>query len=64
MDVEGIVRDQAGLPTGELAELAAMFPIFRDYRRSVRDGTRRASHVELRLRRTSRRGYHRDRYYQ
>lgn len=29
MDVDGIVRDQAGVPTGELAELAAMFPIFR-----------------------------------
>jgi predicted amidohydrolase YtcJ len=29
MDVEGIVRDEAGLPTGELAELAAMFPVFR-----------------------------------
>ena len=29
MDVDGIVRDQTGVPTGELAELAAMFPIFR-----------------------------------
>ncbi len=28
MDVDGIVRDQTGAPTGELAELAAMFPIF------------------------------------
>ncbi|HUH92024.1 MAG TPA: amidohydrolase [Casimicrobiaceae bacterium] len=27
--VDGIVRDAAGEPTGELAELAAMFPVFR-----------------------------------
>ncbi len=29
IDVDGVVRDQAGVPTGELAELAAMFPVFR-----------------------------------
>lgn len=28
-DVDGVVRDSAGAPTGELAELAAMFPVFR-----------------------------------
>ncbi len=28
MDVEGIVRDDRGEPTGELAEMAAMFPVF------------------------------------
>lgn len=28
-DVDGILRDPAGAPTGELAELAAMFPVFR-----------------------------------
>jgi len=28
-DVEGIVRDERGQPTGELAEMAAMFPVFR-----------------------------------
>jgi predicted amidohydrolase YtcJ len=28
-DVDGILRDAAGQPTGELAELAAMFPVFR-----------------------------------
>jgi len=28
-DVEGIVRDSAGEPTGELAEMAAMFSVFR-----------------------------------
>ena len=27
-DVEGIVRDDRGEPTGELAEMAAMFPVF------------------------------------
>jgi predicted amidohydrolase YtcJ len=29
IDVDGIVRDRAGFPTGELTELAAMFPVFR-----------------------------------
>ncbi len=29
MDVDGIVRDDRGDPTGELAEMAAMFPVFR-----------------------------------
>jgi predicted amidohydrolase YtcJ len=28
-DVDGIVRDAAGQPTGELVEMAAMFPVFR-----------------------------------
>jgi hypothetical protein len=28
-DVDGIVRDTGGNPTGELAEMAAMFPVFR-----------------------------------
>ncbi|MGZ9075031.1 MAG: amidohydrolase family protein, partial [Burkholderiaceae bacterium] len=28
-DVDGIVRDDRGDPTGELAEMAAMFPVFR-----------------------------------
>lgn len=28
-DVDGIVRDAGGEPTGELAEMAAMFPVFR-----------------------------------
>jgi predicted amidohydrolase YtcJ len=28
-DVEGVMRDCSGSPTGELAELAAMFPVFR-----------------------------------
>ena len=27
-DVDGIVRDDRGEPTGELAEMAAMFPVF------------------------------------
>ena len=29
MDVDGIIRDERGDPTGELAEMAAMFPVFR-----------------------------------
>ena len=29
MDVDGIVHDDSGDPTGELAEMAAMFPVFR-----------------------------------
>ena len=29
LDVDGIVRDSSGSPTGELAEMAAMFPVFR-----------------------------------
>jgi predicted amidohydrolase YtcJ len=29
LDVDGIVRDAANEPTGELAEMAAMFPVFR-----------------------------------
>ena len=28
-DVDGVVRDDSGEPTGELAEMAAMFPVFR-----------------------------------
>ena len=28
-DVHGVVRDASGQPTGELAEMAAMFPVFR-----------------------------------
>lgn len=29
LDVEGMLRDDAGEPTGELAEMTAMFPVFR-----------------------------------
>ncbi|HEV8500089.1 MAG TPA: amidohydrolase [Casimicrobiaceae bacterium] len=29
LDVDGVIRDDAGQPTGELAEMAAMFPVFR-----------------------------------
>ena len=29
LDVDGVIRDDAGNPTGELAEMAAMFPVFR-----------------------------------
>ncbi len=29
LDVDGVIRDDVGNPTGELAEMAAMFPVFR-----------------------------------
>ena len=46
-DVDGIVRDDRGEPTGELAEMAAMFPVFQYIGDPFRCRTYGARSVEL-----------------